>query len=410
MIFALSLIPLVGLAGAAIDYTRASSVHAELDSALDATSLAMAKVAPGLTSTQLQTASQAFFSGVFSASGVTTPAVKVTYTPSAGTSSATVVASATASVPTSFMGLFGTSQVTVSGSSTTTWGNTRLRVALALDNTGSMASSGKISALQTATKNLLSQLQSAVINTGDVYVSIVPFAKVVNIGTSSYASTWIDWTAWDSANQSCTKKGVCTPYSHSSYWDGSIMDRTQDYDISNTLPTTTATKFPASQGTSADATPLAMVPLTYDWSALNTEVTNMSPGGGTNQAIGLAWAWQSLTQGNPLNAPAEDPKFQYNHIIIILSDGLNTEDRWYGDGVNHSTQVDAREALLCSNIKATGTIIYAVQVNTDGEPTSTVLQGCASDPSKFFLLTSSSAIVSTFQQIGTNLSNLRIAK
>ena len=34
--------------------------------------------------------------------------------------------------------------------------------------------------------------------------------------------------------------------------------------------------------------------------------TRLIPNGGTNQPIGLAWGWQSLTQGAPLNAPAED--------------------------------------------------------------------------------------------------------
>ena len=45
--------------------------------------------------------------------------------------------------------------------SVSTWGNTRLRVALVLDNTGSMASDGKMSALRIASHNLLTQLQSA---------------------------------------------------------------------------------------------------------------------------------------------------------------------------------------------------------------------------------------------------------
>ena len=45
--------------------------------------------------------------------------------------------------------------------STSNWGNTRLRVALVLDNTGSMADDGKMTALKTATNNLLTQLKSA---------------------------------------------------------------------------------------------------------------------------------------------------------------------------------------------------------------------------------------------------------
>ena len=65
-------------------------------------------------------------------------------------------------------------------SATTQWGNSRLRVSLVLDNTGSMLAFNKIGALKTAAKNLIGQLQAAATNTGDVYVSIVPFVKDVN--------------------------------------------------------------------------------------------------------------------------------------------------------------------------------------------------------------------------------------
>jgi hypothetical protein len=64
----------------------------------------------------------------------------------------------------------------------------------------------------------------------------------------------------------------------------------------------------------------------------------------------------------------------------------------------------------CANIKAAGITIYTIQVNTGGDPISTLLQNCASDPSKFFMLTSANQIVTTFQAIATNLTQLRIAK
>jgi hypothetical protein len=38
------------------------------------------------------------------------------------------------------------------------------------------------------------------------------------------------------------------------------------------------------------------------------------------------------------------------------------------------------------------------------------LQNCATDPSKFFMLTSASQIVTTFNSIGTALSQLRVAR
>ena len=59
--------------------------------------------------------------------------------------------------------------------------------------------------------------------------------------------------------------------------------------------------------------------------------------------------------------------------------------------------------------KAAQITVYTIQVNTGGDPTSTLLQNCASDPGKFFLLTSAVQIVTTFGQIGTALQNLRLS-
>ncbi len=166
-----------------------------------------------------------------------------------------------------------------------------------------------------------------------------------------------------------------------------------------------------------------LIQLSSSWSTLKTAINNMQPTGGTNQAIGLSVGLQTLTVGSPFAVPAEDPNWTYNRVIILLSDGLNTEDRWpdYGNGsTQNGTLIDDRQALLCSNIKnqldpKTGKpmyTIYTIQVNTDvpADPTSTVLQNCASSPDKFFMLTSSTQIVSAFNTIGTQLSQLRLSK
>ena len=69
----------------------------------------------------------------------------------------------------------------VTTSSTVVWGQSKLWVALVLDNSGSMSqgdSSGtKMDALQNASHQLLTILQNAVTTAGDVQVSIVPFVK-----------------------------------------------------------------------------------------------------------------------------------------------------------------------------------------------------------------------------------------
>jgi hypothetical protein len=91
---------------------------------------------------------------------------------------------------------------------------------------------------------------------------------------------------------------------------------------------------------------------------------------------------------------------------VILSDGLNTQNRWY----NNANQIDARQRILCDNAKAANITIYTVQVNTGGDPTSTVLQYCAHNSSSFYMVTSASQTASVFNQIGTQLSKLRVSK
>lgn len=150
-----------------------------------------------------------------------------------------------------------------------------------------------------------------------------------------------------------------------------------------------------------------MKALSYDWSGMNALVNAMSPAGNTNQAIGLQLGWMSLVGGGPFpTPPAKDPLYQYSEVIILLTDGLNTQDRWYTD----QNSIDAREAITCDNIKAGNIVLYTIQVNTGGDPTSTLLQNCASSPDKFYLLTSAGQMTATFNEIGTNLTKLRVAQ
>lgn len=191
-------------------------------------------------------------------------------------------------------------------------------------------------------------------------------------------------------------------------WGGCVTDRTQDYDVKNTAANlgNSNTLFVAENSPSCAAT--ALLGLSYNWTTLSNEVDALSANGATNQTIGLVWAWQSMTSGAPLNAPAIPDNTQ--PVIILLSDGLNTQDRWYGDGSNQSTQVDDRMSAACTNLKSSGITVYTVFVDLNGtQGNSTVLQNCASDPTKYFDLTSSDQIITTFNQIGAQITNLRVA-
>jgi Flp pilus assembly protein TadG len=414
--FALAVIPLVGAVGAAVDYSRANSVKAAMQSAADGTALMLSKSAASMTQSDIQTKGTSYFKALFNrpeADGLT---VNTTYTTDGGSK---IVVAATANVKANFMSLMGITQMKVGAESTSKWGNTKLRVALALDTTGSMWEDDKIGALKTATKSLLKQLKAAAAQDGDVYVAIIPFSKDINFGKSAYKETWIRWDLWDAQNGHCSKKdwevsnkSEClsqngnpqwTPDNHNT-WNGCITDRDQDYDTKNTAPNinTIATLFPAEQYGSC---PAQLLPLTYSWTALDAKVDDLYPNGNTNQGIGIAWAFQALT-ASPFTIPAKDSNYKYNEVIILMSDGLNTQNRFS----TSQSAIDARELTTCTNAKNAGITIYTVQVNTGGDPTQSVMKNCASSTDKFTEIKQANQLVSAFNSIGVALSNLRIAQ
>jgi len=403
-------VPLIGSAGVAIDYTQASATRTAFQSALDATALAMSKTAATQSAADLQAAATAHFNAVFTSPQATNVEVTATYTATAGSK---LALNATATLKTNVLGILGYGDIDIAASATSTWGETRLRVALVLDNTGSMSSASKMTALKTASQNLLTQLRNAALLPEDVYVSIVPFSKDVNVGADNYNQNWINWSLWEAVNgtcsntsykskSSCENRGkVWTPDAHDT-WNGCVTDRDQNYDTTNDAPVAGGTLYPAEQ---YDSCPVALMPLSNDWTALSAKIDAMQPDGNTNQAIGLQMGWQTLTAA-PFTIPDYDPHYQYNQVIILLTDGLNTENRWYSS----QSSIDKRQKKACDNIKAANITIYAVQVNTGNDPVQSVLQDCASTSSKFFLLTSANQMITTFNQIGTALSQLRLAQ
>jgi len=417
--FALICVPVICAAGAAVDYNRASAIRAALQSALDATALNLAKNAGALSATDLQTQGSNFFSGVFKQKGAKKPQVTVV----SNTGTSTIQVNGSTVMDTSLMSLIGIKKITISTTATAAWAAPALlRVALVLDNTGSMADAGKMPALQTAAKNMLSKLASSATNNGDVYVSIIPFVKDVNLGAANYTASWLDWTAWNETKGTCTDTQYSTatdcttagktwtPTSHST-WNGCVLDRGDasgpnagNYDANVVTPSTTiaATLYVPEQYASC---PQAALGPSYNWSAMTTLINNMSPAGYTNQALGLQLGWTSLMPGGVFNAPAKNPSTNYAQHIVLVTDGLNTQDRWYSD----QASIDARQQILCDNIKAAGITLWTIQVNTSGDPTSTLLQNCASDSDKFFLLTSANQIISTFDTISFKITQLHLA-
>jgi len=175
----------------------------------------------------------------------------------------------------------GQSQFDINASTEVVWGIKRLELALVLDNTGSMAQSGKLAALKTSAHNLIDTLQSASNTPGDIKVAIIPFDTSVNIGTGYASQPWTNYSV-NNIKQS--------------QWQGCVIDRDQSNDVLDTTPTTinVHTLYPAAScGSLARAQPL-----TSDWTALGSRVDQMAANGNTNITIGLVWGWHAQSGRN----------------------------------------------------------------------------------------------------------------
>lgn len=448
VIFAIALVPLLAFVGAAVDYARASAARSAMQGAADSAALMVSKdfAAGAIKATDIQTKAEAYFKALYSAAGVSNITVTATYTAKSSDGTSTVVVNTTGSLPTSFMKVAGFTQLPVNASSTSTWGSTRLRVAMALDVTGSMADDGKLAAMKTAAKKLIDTLKASATQTADVYISIIPFNEMVNVGTSNKSAAWLDWHARlpgnyrnsdsnDYGNCSSTQyytKATCkaasktwTAYSTNN-WQGCVTDRdlkqANDNDTTNATPTASdpTTLFVAKNYSDCSASVLPMKSA-YDSNesdsstndtTLKGKINNLDAQGGTNQPIGIHWAWMSLQTSDPLNTPAKDTDYKYTDAIIVLSDGQNTFDYWNGTGQYYESSVDDRQKLLCDNIKnpANGKVtVYAIQVNTTNDPDSAILKYCAND-GQFFQSKTADQIALAFQAIGSSLTKLRLAQ
>ena len=318
ILFGIAVVPIISFVGAAVDYTRANSARSSMQAALDSTALMLAKDLTDGTITTSQINAKA--------ETISRPSIPIPMPSRLGSTrpirqhagnGSTIVVNGNGNIDTSFMRLAGIPNINFNISATSAWGNVRMRVAMALDVTGSMRDDGKMPAMQTAAKSLIDQLSPLAKNPGDIYISIVPFAKDVNLGASYYNETWIDWSVWEDANNTM---GTCSNTNYTTR----ITARTT---VTPGRPITASgpAASPTATRTTTPRTRHRPRPMRRRWSlprntssilqdgqrplyaadhatelrldALKTMIGTLQPTGNTNQGIGLAWGWLTLGGG-----------------------------------------------------------------------------------------------------------------
>ena len=81
--------------------------------------------------------------------------------------------------------------------------------------------------------------------------------------------------------------------------------------------------------------PLTDVFVPDNFTTLVNKIEALSPSGNTNVTIGLNWAHHALTVGGPIGTAATPSVDGLLKVIILLTDGDNTQNRWTTTGDRH---------------------------------------------------------------------------
>jgi hypothetical protein len=189
---------------------------------------------------------------------------------------------------------------------------------------------------------------------------------------------------------------------------------------------------PSGLGPNYGCTTSPLLELTSHKDDVKSAIGAMGANGSTNIGEGLMWGWRVLSPGAPFaqGRPWSDPHNQT--VIVLMTDGENTYTRyanshnwtWYGafgfgakgrlGTTNTSTallnQMNAKTRSACTNAKGEGIIVYTIAFRLESNPaTRALLAQCATDSSKAFTASDGAALYNTFQAIGREISQLRVA-
>lgn len=196
--------------------------------------------------------------------------------------------------------------------------------------------------------------------------------------------------------------------------------------------------------------PIPVLPLSQSQSTVQDTISDMKATyrGGTMINLGLNVAWWMLSPRWTGIWPGIDQSLPQNYedtlkVIVLMTDGQNQWYDWPGgvpgqpdsshnyrrdadytgfgrlaEGRSGTTNYGSTATLLnnrmlnmCSNIKNTGIVIYTIIYTHGGSissSTEATFRSCATDSNKYFFAASNSDLRNAFQDIGRDISNLRL--
>jgi Flp pilus assembly protein TadG len=238
VLLAVAAVPLVAAIGLSVDGARGWLVKARLSQAIDAAALAGGRVMSPTKSpnADIEMFFNANFPPGFMNAEVDGPHIAV------DADNTTITINARATIPTTFMRVVGIKELTVRADTEVKRTDRGMELVLVMDNTGSMhekagTANAKIVEMKSAAKLLIDSLYGSRDTVPTLWVGLVPYAAIVNIGTENSAMTKVRSTplvnissATIVNNEDSIQNGrvqsvtVCVTTNGHPFWDGAIVD------------------------------------------------------------------------------------------------------------------------------------------------------------------------------------------
>jgi Flp pilus assembly protein TadG len=176
-----------------------------------------------------------------------------------------------------------------------------------------------------------------------------------------------------------------------------------------------------------------IVPLTDSKTTLHSAASGLRAGGSTGGHIGVAWAWYLLSHdfGGPwpsASQPAPATRDDVVKAVVIMTDGefnsvycrgviSQSSTNGSGDTNNHincnapNGDSYTQSNALCTAMKNEGIIVYTVGFAiVNSQNAQDLMDQCATDANHVYEANTGQELVEVFQDIGRDLSQLRVSR
>ncbi len=426
--FAVTLPLIIAAAGMAVDLSNAYLVKKRLAQALDAAALATAGSSgneDALYDRLTRYIEKNYENGSYERPDTVTMTL----------SNDVLFASAETTAKTGFMRIFGKDSIPVYVETEVKREVRGVEVVLVLDNTSSMSTNNNIGTLRTAAQNFVTILFDAASTDEAVKIGLVPYSTSVNVGSYGLGRN-PDNSYYDEPFVNNPHNRSYNP-SNSSQWHGCVLAHsypldTEDHegpwdmyrycrDADNDSPVcdyrTRRGVITANNAPNYICPNAAVVPLTSNRAYLTNTISSMTADGWTLGNYGLSWGWRVISPEYPFQEAAAWDDREWKKVVIMMTDGVNTMHQYYtayGPTADHNiraSDLNERMEETCEAMKDMDISVYTITFDSGVDAnTKDFFRRCATTPDQYYDAPTQQQLISTFEQISRELSNLHISR